>query len=61
MDGALLLDLFTFLVQEMLETQDKGNLEESDKKNSGTASEDAASFIKSFRLFLTHPDHVQTL
>ena len=30
------MDLFTFPVQEMLETQDKGNLEENAEKVSGT-------------------------
>ena len=59
-----LLDLFTFHVQEMIETQEKrkswGKCWES-LRYTGTASEDAASFIKSFRLFLAHPDHDQKL
>ena len=51
------MDLFTFPVYEMLETQDKGNLEENAEKLSDTASEDLANCIKASNCF----SHILTM
>ena len=51
------MDLFTFPVQEMLETQDKGNLEENAEKVPDAASEDSANCIKASNCF----SHILTM